>query len=147
MEIQVKKWGELSRDELYACLDLRIKVFVVEQHCAYQEADGHDQNSQHILGYENGKLVAYARLVAPGEIYDEPSIGRVAVDKDHRDKGYGRKLFAEAVEKTRKQYPGQTLKIQAQTYLEVFYQSFGFKTISEPYPDFGVWHVDMTLEP
>jgi len=143
MEVIIKTWPQLSKEELYQVLGLRVKVFVVEQECAYQEVDQHDQTAIHLLGFDNEKLVAYARIVAPGTVYNEPSIGRVAVEKEHRNKGYGREIFTHSLEKAKQLYPKQTLKIQAQTYLEDFYKSFGFRTISKPYPDVGIWHIDM----
>lgn len=145
MEVIIKNFDELSAEEVYQVLALRTDIFVVEQECAYQEVDGFDQASQHFLGMDGGKLVAYARNVPPKQVYNEPSIGRVAVHKDYRQKGYGRIIFRAALSELIKSYPEQTLKIQAQVYLEGFYQSFGFKTVTEPYPDFGIWHVDMLL--
>ena len=146
MNIEIKEFSQLSVNGLYALLKLRTDVFVVEQDCAYAELDDHDQSSFHILGFEENSLVAYARVVPPGAVYTQPSIGRVAVHKDFREKGYGRLIFEAAVSKASAVYPNQILKIQAQCYLEDFYKNFGFKTISEPYPDFGIWHVDMLRE-
>ncbi len=143
MEIVIKKFSELSLTELYELLALRTQIFVVEQNCAYQEVDNHDQNALHIIGYKDEKMMAYARLVAPGQVYEEPSIGRVCVHEEHRGHQFGRTVFMAALEKAKALYPKQTLKIQAQVYLEEFYRSVGFKTISKPYPDFGIWHVDM----
>lgn len=144
--IQIKPFSGLSADELYTLLKLRTDIFVVEQNCAYAELDDYDQECLHVLAYEGETLVAYARVVPPGAVYKQASIGRVAVHKAYRAKGYGRLLFKAALTETKKVHPNQVVKIQAQTYLEAFYQSFGFKTISEPYPDFGIWHVDMVLE-
>jgi ElaA protein len=78
-------------------------------------------------------------------VYRQPSIGRLAIADGHRGKGQGRLLCKEALAQCKTLYPQQELKIQAQVYLERFYQSFGFKTISEPYPDFGIMHIDMML--
>jgi ElaA protein len=144
MELQIKKFDELTVTELYNILALRTDVFVVEQNCAYAELDHHDQTSYHIIGTVDNQLVAYARVVPPGGVYAEPSIGRVVVAPKHRRAAYGKKVFAKAVELGKEVYAQEEkLKIQAQVYLEEFYSSFGFETISEPYPDFGVWHVDM----
>lgn len=143
MKIETKEFSALATVELYGILALRSQVFVVEQECAYQEVDGHDQKALHVLGTEDGDLVAYARLLPAGQLYRQPSIGRVAVKRGFRQKGFGREIFGEAFDLAREQNPGSTIKIQAQTYLEHFYQSFGFKTVSAPYPDVGVMHVDM----
>lgn len=145
MKIESTTFHELSLSRLYEILAFRTEVFVVEQQCAYQEVDDQDQAALHILGTEGNQLVAYARVVAPLGNSVMPSIGRVAVHKDFRGKGFGRKIFTEALQQARSKYPHQDIKVQAQTYLESFYASFGFTTISEPYPDEGIWHIDMIL--
>ncbi|MEQ9261940.1 MAG: GNAT family N-acetyltransferase [Owenweeksia sp.] len=133
----------MSSTQLYELLALRTAIFVVEQKCAYQEVDHHDQECVHILGYRQTELVAYARIAAPQTIYEEPSIGRVCVHSDYRGRQWGRKIFEAALNEAGNRYPAQNLKIQAQVYLEDFYSSLGFQTISKPYLDFGIWHVDM----
>lgn len=143
METRVRKFQELTTEELYEILRLRTEVFVVEQGCAYQEVDGHDVSSQHMMVYDKDELVSYARLVPPGDIYTEPSIGRVVVKKTSRNSGHGRIIFQQAIEEITKLYPAHPIKIQAQVYLEEFYRGFGFETVSKPYPDVGIWHVDM----
>ncbi len=146
MKLETQSFSDLSATALYEILKLRTDIFVVEQDCAYAECDDFDQEALHVLGTLNGKLVAYARILPAGTVYDLPSIGRVAVVKDERGNNLGNKLFDYTLQKAKEQHKGQTIKVQAQTYLEEFYKSFGFKTISEPYPDFGVWHVDMVTD-
>ncbi|MFN5803859.1 MAG: GNAT family N-acetyltransferase, partial [Sphingomonadales bacterium] len=80
----LKKFQELTGDELYALLRLRAEVFVVEQSCAFQDLDNKDQPSYHLLGYQNDELVAYTRLVPPGISYEAASIGRVVTSPAHR---------------------------------------------------------------
>lgn len=147
MNINNYRFSDLTTDQLYALLHLRTEVFVVEQNCAYSELDGFDQQAMHILGTDSeGNLVAYARILPPQSVYEEASTGRVAVEKNARHKGYGRGIFAYALDLAIAIHPSQPIKIQAQLYLEDFYKSFGFTTISEPYPDWGIWHVDMVWE-
>lgn len=128
-------------------MKLRVDIFVVEQNCAYEELDNFDQEAIHILGYSQNELTAYTRVLARDTVYSQCSIGRVAVKKEARNAGFGRIVFEAAVLEAKKLFLDQEIKIQAQIYLEEFYASFGFKTISEPYPDWGIWHVDMILEP
>ncbi len=146
MELTCKTFNELSLLELYDLLKLRTDIFVVEQECAYPELDDFDKQAHHIIGFLNNYIVAYARILPKDTVYKQVSIGRIAVHENERKNKLGKQLFDFTVKKTKEIYPGETLKIQAQTYLEKFYASFGFKTISEPYPDVGVWHVDMLLE-
>lgn len=146
MRLETKSYKDLSTDQLYELMKLRVDIFVVEQECAYEELDSFDQVATHILGYSQNKLIAYARVLPPDTVYSQSSIGRVAVKKEARNTGFGRILFKAALEEAQRLYPNQEIKIQAQIYLEEFYASFGFKTISEPYPDWGIWHVDMIIE-
>ena len=130
MEIRIQQFTDLTTKSLYEILALRTEIFVVEQKCAYQEVDFHDQQSVHILGYEGDKLVAYARIVAPLEIYEEPSIGRVCVNTPHRGAQFGRQIFEAALKEAERVYPKKTLKIQAQVYLEEFYTSLKLETLT-----------------
>ena len=43
MELVVKHYSELTADELYDILHVRVLVFVVEQKCPYEEVDGRDR--------------------------------------------------------------------------------------------------------
>ncbi len=73
----LKPFEELTPLELYKIMFLRIEVFVVEQNCAFQDADNKDQSSWHQMGWRNGELVAYAGIMPPGLAFSQPSIGRV----------------------------------------------------------------------
>jgi ElaA protein len=121
-------------------------VFVVEQKCAFQEADELDEKSWHLAGWIDTDLAAYARVVFPGCRFPEPSIGRVITTGPFRGKGFGKALMTEAIRRTRGLYPGLPIRISAQCYLEKFYESFGFKRSSEPYDEGGIPHIDMILK-
>jgi len=49
MDIIIKKFDELTLNELYNILKLRSEVFVVEQKCIYQDLDDVDKTSYHFL--------------------------------------------------------------------------------------------------
>ncbi len=87
MEVQIKKFNELSSEELYAILKLRSEVFVVEQQCIYEDCDGKDQKSYHLFSKEDNEIIFYLRILEKDVSYDEVSIGRVLVSKKHRGKG------------------------------------------------------------
>ena len=55
----LKKFDELSLQELYAILQLRNEVFAVEQNCVYPDLDNKDQAAHHLMGWNNDKLIAY----------------------------------------------------------------------------------------
>ena len=54
MDWFVKHWDELTWDELYDLLAVRTAVFVVEQRCPYQEADGLDRRAWHVFARDGG---------------------------------------------------------------------------------------------
>lgn len=139
----LKRFSELTPQELYEILQLRIEVFVVEQNCPFQDCDDKDQDSWHFMGYANEKLVAYTRLVPPGLAYNEPSIGRVVTSPSVRRTGIGRELMIRSIERMEALYGPEPIKIGAQLYLKNFYESFGFKTISDVYLEDGIEHIYM----
>ena len=87
---QLKHFKELSGTELYAIMRVRQEVFIVEQTCPYLDADGKDIYCQHLIGYADGDIAAYARIVPPHVSYNEPSIGRVITTVKYRTGGYGK---------------------------------------------------------
>src|SRR2546423_1753226 len=100
MQLQwlLKKFDELTPYQLYTILQLRNEVFVVEQNCVFQDADDKDQNSFHLMGFDDNKLVVYTRLVPPGEIYKEASIGRVVSSPSVRRNGAGKLLMQQSID-------------------------------------------------
>jgi len=140
----LKKFQELTGDELYALLRLRAEVFVVEQSCAFQDLDNKDQPSYHLLGYLNDELTAYTRLVPPGISYEAASIGRVVTSPAHRRKGLGKELMKVSIEHCERLFQTTTLVIGAQCYLQDFYESFGFVPSGEIYLEDGIEHIEMT---
>jgi ElaA protein len=136
----------LAPRDVYDMLALRSEVFVVEQQCVFQDADGVDKQSWHLLGREaGGGLVAYLRLVDPGIKYTEPSIGRVISSPSVRGCGYGQMLLAEGIARARALWPGHVIRIGAQQRLERFYQAFGFKSVGDSYIEDNIPHIEMLL--
>jgi ElaA protein len=146
-EWQWSAFSELSVDQLYQVLQQRQDVFILEQTCFYQDFDGLDQGAHHLLGWRTiaGKreLAAYLRCLAPGVKYTEMSLGRVLSSKAARGSGIGRELLEQGIAHAERLHPGHRIRIGAQRHLEKFYASFGFVTISEPYDEDGIMHIDM----
>jgi ElaA protein len=140
-----KPFDELGLSELYALLRLRQEVFSVEQNCGYLDADGADLNAHHVLGYQGGALLAYARILKPGSRYQQCSIGRVITASQIRRTGEGRKLMLVAIAHCVQLFPQADIRISAQARLEKFYQSFGFVTDGEPYEEDNIPHLAMNL--
>jgi ElaA protein len=137
----------LSRYELHEILKVRQAVFVVEQNCVYQDIDDLDPEAWHLTGWlqdEAGEtLAAYLRVVFPGRKYSEPSLGRVLTARSVRGTGLGRELLREGISRTLAAYPGTSIRISAQQYLEQFYSEFGFETVSDAYQEDGIPHLEM----
>ena len=140
-----KKFDELTAVELYAIMQLRNEVFVVEQNCVYQDADDKDQHCRHLCGWDAKKLVAYTRIIPPGISYTEASIGRVVTSPAYRATGAGRELMKESISITCSQFNCTQIKIGAQVYLTKFYESLGFVQSSSQYLEDGIPHIEMIL--
>ena len=140
-------FDDIPRADWYEVLRQRQAVFILEQTCLYPDIDGADLVCHHLMGWReiDGQrtLVAYLRVVPPGVKFDEMSIGRVLTTQAGRGTGVGRELLAKAIPLAEKLHPGWDIRIGAQAHLEKFYGSFGFKTVTEPYDEDGIMHVDM----
>ncbi len=143
IEWLVKYFDELSNHQLYAIMQLRNEVFVVEQNCVFQDADNKDQESYHLMGFNNGILVAYTRIVPPGIIYEQASIGRVVTSPAIRKHGAGKILMKKSVKAVYDLFGAVPIKLGAQLYLSKFYESFDFKQISDVYLEDGIEHIYM----
>jgi len=143
------RFDELSVFELDAIYRARQQVFSIEQQCIYLDADGFDEASWHLAAWSMAhKLpLAYARIVHPGLKYAEPSIGRVITTAAARGTGLGRELVVRAVAHCRAAFPGQGIRISAQTRLERFYAEVGFVAVGAPYIEDGIPHTEMLLKP
>jgi len=147
---QTKHFNELSLNQLYDLLKLRVDVFVVEQTCYYPDLDSNkDQldrhkDTLHLLGYQNDTLVSYLRILARGQSYDEYiSIGRVAIAEQARGSGLGHELMTQALQLCQQYFPKQSIKISAQEHLLNYYQKHGFEQVSSMYLEDDIPHIAM----
>ena len=143
----LKPFADLTPKELYSILQLRNEVFIVEQNCPYQDMDNKDLKSWHLMGMEEGKLLAYSRLLPPGISYSESSIGRVVSSPSARKAGMGKKLMEESIRQINHLFKTDTIRIGAQFYLKKFYESFGFIQEGERYPEDNIPHIIMLRIP
>lgn len=140
---KVVPFAGLTTMELHELLRLRVDIFVVEQRCAYAEIDGQDPQALHLLGHDAaGQLIAYARILPPGQD-GKPHIGRVVVRQDHRRCGLGRALMERAIAACIQMHGALPIVVQAQSALQGLYGSLGFVPISTEYLWDGIPHVDM----
>jgi ElaA protein len=143
----LKPFAELTPKELYSILQLRNEVFIVEQNCAYQDLDNKDLKSWHLMGMEEGKLMVYSRLLAPGISYSESSIGRIVSSPSGRKKGMGKKIVEESIVQIKNLFKTDTIRIGAQLYLKKFYESFGFFQEGDIYLEDNIPHIIMLRKP
>ncbi|WP_300597312.1 GNAT family N-acetyltransferase [Niabella sp.] len=143
IEWACRSFDQLSATELYAILQLRAAVFVVEQTSIYQDLDGKDFKALHLTGTDNGQVIAYTRLLPAGISYKEPSIGRVVIAPSHRAYGLGRELMKRSIDACQEQFEQKSIRISAQLYLKNFYASLGFEPVGNPYDEDGIPHIEM----
>ena len=135
--------------ELDAIYRARQQVFVIEQGCAYLDADGADPQCWHLAAWSAAlaEPLAYARIVAPGVKYPEVSIGRVITSSAARGTGLGRELVRRAVADAEALFPGTGIRISAQAHLQRFYGAFGFLAVGDEYMEDGIPHIEMLRPP
>ena len=144
MKLYRKRFAELTTDELYRLLQLRVSVFVVEQNCPYMELDGLDQDAIHVWLEDAGEILAYLRVMDRGVESDYVSIGRVIAVK--RRCGLGSRILAEGVRAARECFQADTIYLEAQVYAKGLYEKQGFRRISEEFLLDGIPHIKMLLD-
>lgn len=153
----LKRFDQLTPDELYALLRLRSEVFVVEQNCVFLDMDDKDKYCHHLMGWrgaapahrEEGmpgaQLIGYSRIVPTGISYAESSIGRIVTSPAARRQGVGRELMVQSISTLYSLYGKRDIRIGAQYYLLRFYEAFGFVQKGEIYLEDGIEHIEMLL--
>ena len=142
-----RRFGRLGVHELQHIFAARQRVFALEQACIYLDVDGCDEHAFHLAAWTAAQPepLAYARVLDPGVKYAEPSIGRVVTTPAARGRGLGREVVRRAVVRARQAWPGQGVRISAQSRLETFYAGFGFEAVGQPYLEDGIAHTEMLL--
>lgn len=143
MKLHIKSYRELTRDELYAILRLRVSVFVVEQNCPYQEIDDLDQGALHLWLEDEGGIEAYLRVLDRGAMSEYVSIGRVIARK--RRCGLGTQILREGIRAAKERFHADAVYVEAQTYARGLYEKQGFRQISEAFSEDGIPHIKMLL--
>lgn len=143
LNIQIQTFKQLTTDALYAILQLRSEIFVVEQDCVYQDMDYKDQKALHVMGFKENKLVAYTRIFKPGDYFENASIGRVVVARNERQHQYGYDIMNASIHAVKMYFNTEIIKISAQVYLKKFYNNLGFKEAGEEYLEDDIPHIAM----
>jgi ElaA protein len=144
MEPKLLAFDALTGVDVYDLLALRQRVFVVEQACAYLDADGLDRAARHVLMRDaDGALIAYARVLDPGSRFATHAIGRVVVAPERRAQAIGHALIERTITAIEAAHGPVPITLAAQAHLQRFYARHGFVTVSSPYDEDGIPHVDM----
>lgn len=144
MELVVKHFSELTRDELFEIYKLRVLVFIVEQKCFYQEVDDADADAYHLWLKDEKGIQAYARVLPPGAVFPEASVGRVIAAK--RRCGLGTQIVGAAIDTAKNMLNADRITIEAQVYARALYEKVGFRQTSEEFIEDGIPHIQMQLD-
>lgn len=117
--------------ELEMVFQLRKEVFTDEQGIpVYLDKDGRDGLSRHVIALnEKEEIMAGGRL-SPHPQHKIGILSRIAVSKDHRKKGLGKKVI-KVLEALASEDAYEALQLKPHAHLESFYQSLGYKTLSK----------------
>lgn len=143
MRWELRAFDALTVGELYGILRTRQDVFIVEQKCAYADADGLDPVAAHLFAVDGEAVVACARLFAPGLRRREAVIGRVVTAPSVRRSGLGRELMRRAIAAIEAEHGRAPIWLGAQKYLQRFYESFGFVRDGDDYLEDDIPHLPM----
>jgi ElaA protein len=143
LNLEIKKFKELKGEEIYQILKARNEVFIVEQHCAYQDCDDKDRSAYHLFLEDKKEIIAYLRILQKGVSYDEISVGRVLVNKSYRGKGIAQEMMIKAIKFIEENLNERKIRISAQAYLIDFYKGFGFEEVSNVYLEDDIPHIEM----
>lgn len=120
-----------------ALKQVRIAVFIEEQKVPIElEWDDFDKQSTHFLVMHNDIAIATARLKPDGQI------GRMAVVKNYRNKGIGKKLLGEILLFAQKNNY-KLVYLHAQHQAVNFYEKFNFILNGVEFMDAGIKHIAM----
>ncbi|MYL50123.1 GNAT family N-acetyltransferase [Halobacillus litoralis] len=133
----VKVRNKQQKDDAFY---VRRVVFVDEQQVPLEiEIDEFDDTAIHFVGYEEKQPVAASRLRF---VHGFGKLERICVTKENRGRSYGKQII-KSMEDVIRDYAFDKAKLNAQTHAEVFYESLGYVTISDPFMDAGIPHVTM----
>src|SRR5699024_7242555 len=74
-------------------------------------------------------------------------VGRVAVRAADRGRGLGGRVMRASIALAREIDERAEIHVDAQAYLEGWYQGLGFETVGELFDEAGIEHVPMLLRP
>ncbi|MDW3178424.1 MAG: GNAT family N-acetyltransferase [Acidimicrobiia bacterium] len=133
-------FGDLTAAQLHDILELRSRVFIVEQECVYHDIDGRDAEplTKHVWIEHEGSIAAYLRVLDDGDGVFR--IGRVVTSPEHRGHGLAATLMAYVITEQR-----GVIVLDAQAHLYDWYSRLGFTRSGADFTEDGIAHVPMYL--
>ena len=134
-QIHRATFGDLSTEQLYDVLKLRVNVFVVEQRCPYPEIDDLDKLANHYWINDEKGIASYLRTIQEVEGL---RIGRVVTRYDARSQGYSGQLISHVVQSSDGPWT-----LSAQAYLRDWYSELGFIPVGPEFLEDDIPHIPM----
>ncbi|WP_413628106.1 GNAT family N-acetyltransferase [Fructilactobacillus vespulae] len=137
----VKKFAELTTQELFLIYKARGAVFIEEQQIVENDIDEQDLTAIHVFEIQADAVVAYARVF---QMDQHVTFGRVLTSAAVRGTGKGKALLNELFSVIKHDFKGLPIEIDAQVHAIGYYEKSGFQVTSAPFLEAGVSHVKMT---
>lgn len=134
-----------AEDEISTAFEIREKVYIDEQQIdRADEFDEHEDISRHFVAYAGGSPCGAARWRFTS---DGAKLERFAVLPEFRRKGIGAALVAAVIDdiRSRPEYKGQLLYLNAQESAMPLYAKFDFTPVGKPFMECDIKHYRMEL--
>lgn len=129
-----------EQEDLNKAFDLRKLVFVQEQNVPEEmELDEFDKDAIHVIAKYDNKVIGTGRMVIEG---DKGRVGRMAVEKESRNKGVGKELLT-LLEQVAQKKNLKEIYLHAQVHAKTFYEKLGYIPRGKVFDEAGIDHIEM----
>lgn len=135
-------------NELFAeAMAIRTEVFVVEQRVPVElERDHIDEVAIHALLRVDGVYVGTGRVCLDAKTETVAKLGRIAVLKPWRGRGYGLALTRALITIAYEHLGADRVLLHSQVSARAFYEKLGFKGAGKEFMEAGIEHLVMELK-
>ena len=135
IEVVISKDNKVKKDAFV----IRKTVFTDEQGF-FDELDSIDDNAWHAAVYDDDKIIGCGRMFLEDE--KKYHVGRIAVLKEYRGTGVGRRIM-NALESKARSEGASAVVLSAQRRARDFYVTLGYETVGDEYLEEGYPHTFM----